>query len=65
MVLESRIAKDLEKLILRTNFNPESTLNKLNFYVKLERITVEEYNYLVEIMEKRVAEMTEKELIKK
>ena len=65
MVLTNQIAKDMEKLILKTDFNPESTLNKLNFYLQRKRITTEEYNYLVELMESKVAENVAEQLTKK
>lgn len=56
MVLTSAIAKDLEKLILKTNFDPVKTKSKLDFYLERKRITVKEYNYLVELMNKRMDE---------
>lgn len=65
MVLTNQIAKDMEKLILKTDFDPESTLSKLDFYLKRKRITTEEYNYLVQIMEQRVDELTQAALEKK
>ena len=65
MVLVNQIAKDMEKLILKTDFNPESTLSKLNFYLQRKRIITEEYNYLVELMEQRIAATVNEELTKK
>ena len=65
MVLTHQIAKDMEKLILKTDFNPENTLNKLNFYLQRKRITTEEYNYLVELMEERINAQVTEELTKK
>lgn len=56
MVLTSAIAKDLEKLVLKTNFDPVKTKSKLDFYLERKRITVKEYNYLVELMNKRMDE---------
>lgn len=61
MILTSAIAKDLEKLILKTSFDPVKTKSKLDFYLERKRITVEEYNYLIEIMEQKMdQEATEK-----
>lgn len=60
MVLTSAIAKDLEKLILKTNFDPIKTKSKLDFYLERKRITVKEYNYLVELMNKRMDEESTK-----
>lgn len=65
MVLTHQIAKDMEKLILKLDFDPESTLSKLNFYLQRKRISTEEYNYLVEIMEQRIDEKVADELTKK
>ncbi len=65
MELTSLIAKDLEKLITRTKCDPQKTLSKLEFYKERKRITVEEYNYLVDLMEKKVQEDTEEQLAKK
>lgn len=56
MVLTSAIAKDLEKLILKTNFDSVKTKNKLDFYLERKRITVKEYNYLVKLMNKKTDE---------
>ena len=60
MVLTSAIAKDLEKLILKTNFDSVKTKSKLDFYLERKRITVKEYNYLVELMNKRMDEESTK-----
>lgn len=60
MVLTSAIAKDLEKLVLKTNFDPVKTKSKLDFYLERKRITVKEYNYLVELMNKRMDEESTK-----
>lgn len=65
MVLTNAIAKDLEKLILKTDFDPVKTKSKLDFFLERKRITVEEYNYLVEIMEQRINEDVAEQLTKK
>ena len=64
VILTSRIAKDLELLITRTKFNPVTTKRKLDIYVELGRITQEEYEYLLSLIEKELAEDTAKELEK-
>lgn len=65
MVLTSVIAKDLEKLILKTDFDTVKTKSKLDFFLERKRITMEEYNYLVEIMEQRINEDVAEQLTKK
>ena len=64
MVLTSAIAKDMEKLISKTDFDPVKTLSKLDFYLGRKRITTEEYNYLVELMESKIAEDVAEQLTK-
>lgn len=56
MVLTNAIAKDLEKLILKTSFDPIKIKSKLDFYLERKRITVKEYNYLVELMQQKMDE---------
>lgn len=51
MILTSRIAKDLEKLITRTEFDPIDIKHKLDLYKEMKRITHEEYDYLVALVE--------------
>ena len=65
MVLTNAIAKDMEKLISKTDFDPVKTLSKLDFYLGRKRITTEEYNYLVELMESKIAEDVAEQLTKK
>lgn len=53
MVLTSAIAKDLEKLISKTNFDQVKTKHKLDFYLERKRITEQEYNFLIETINKQ------------
>lgn len=62
MILTTKLAKDLERLILGTDFDPVATKKKLDFYLERERITFDEYTYLVELMEQQVNKQVEKEL---
>lgn len=62
MTFTSRIAWDLELLITRTQFDPIMTKKKLDLYVSLNRITQEEYDYLLAEMEEVLAKDTAKQL---
>ena len=64
MVFTSRIAKDLYLLITRLDFDPVSTKQKLDFYLSRKRITQEEYDFLIETMEKEIAKDTAEQLAK-
>lgn len=56
MVFSTKLGSDLELIITRTKFDPVDIKRKLDFYKERKRLTLEEYNYLVELMEKKVDE---------
>lgn len=47
----SKTAKNIEKLIKLGNFNKEDMMNKLDIFLLADRISGEEYNQLVEMIE--------------
>lgn len=63
MEFSTKLGYDLELIITRTKFDPVDMKAKLDFYKKRKRLTVEEYNYLTDLMEKKVDESV-KELVK-
>ena len=56
MVFSTKLGSDLELIITRSKFDPVDIKKKLDFYKERRRLTLEEYNYLVELMEKKVDE---------
>ena len=47
----SKTAKNIEKLIQLGKFNKEDIMNKLDIFLLADRISSEEYNHLVEMLE--------------
>lgn len=62
MTLTTKLAKDLERLIKGTDFDPVATKQKLDFYLERGRITFDEYTYLVDLMEKELNAQVEEAL---
>lgn len=63
MEFSTKLGSDLELIITRTKFDPVELKSKLDFYKKRKRLKIEEYNYLVKLMEKKVDESVQ-ELVK-
>lgn len=64
MIFTSRIAKDLYLVITRLEFDPVDIKQKLDFFLSRNRITQEEYDYLMETMEQEIAKDTAEQLAK-
>ena len=62
MVFSTKLGSDLELIITRTKFDPVDIKRKLDFYKERRRLTLEEYNYLVELMEKKVDESVQENI---
>ncbi|MGL4877901.1 hypothetical protein [Paraclostridium dentum] len=62
MTLVNKTAKDMERLIKGTDFDPIATKQKLDFFLERNRITFEEYTYLVDLMEAELNKQVEEAL---